>query len=232
MSRFLNELHQRFVDLDTRYRARPLRERLILGGGLAALLFFVIDTTLIQAIAQERDRIQRLTVATEEEILRLERDRESLERMDLTPEERELLRRKRRAEEALDEVNRQIASEIAELVPPEAIVSVLEEMLVPFRDLRLVRITSEPPHRFGSGSPQESESDADLLDAAGRLYRHGLRVELEGDFASTLEYIERVESSPWHLLWDRFEYRVERHPSARVTIDLHTVSEQEEWIGV
>lgn len=230
MNRFLNALHQRFVDLDMRFRARSLRERGILGGGLAALLFFAFDAALIQAIAQERERVQHLTVVTEEEIARLERDRESLEGVELTPEELDVLRRKRQAEEELAAVNREIASEIAELVPPEAVVAVLEDMLVPFPDLRLIRITSESPHRIGSGALHESESG--VLDATGSLYRHGLRVEIEGSFASTLEYLERVESSRWHLLWDRFEYRVGAYPSARITLELHTVSEQEEWIGV
>ncbi|MEM9173642.1 MAG: hypothetical protein AAGC67_00265 [Myxococcota bacterium] len=230
MTRLLNRLHQRFLELDTLFRARALRERLILGGGLAALLFFAFDTTLIQPIATERERIRHLTAVTEEEIGRLERDREALERVELSPEELDLLRRRRQAEEELALVNREIASEIEELVPPEAIVSVLEEMLAPFGDLRLVRITSEPPHRVGSGALHESESG--LLDATGSLYRHGLRVEIEGSFAATVEYIEAVERSPWHLLWDRLEYRVAEYPSARVTIELHTVSEQEEWIGV
>lgn len=211
IDRALNVVHQRFLDLDTRFRARALRERVMLGGGMAAVLFFVVDAALIQSIAQERERVHQLTLATEEEIDRLERDRATLERVELTPEELDVLRRKRRAEEELAAVNREIASEIAELVPPEAIVSVLEDMLAPFRDLRLVRITSEPPHRIGSGALHESESG--VLDATGSLYRHGLRIEIEGNFASTLEYLERVESSPWHLLWDRFEYRVGRYPS-------------------
>ena len=230
MNPWLSSIHARLIALDERFRARTLRERVILGGGLAALLFLAIDTTLIQPVAAELERVEQLTIATREEITRLESDLDKLERVELTPEEIAILARKRRIEVELAEVNEQIAEEIADLVPPEAVVSVLEDMLDPISGLSLVRVMSDEPHRVGSGALHEA--DTGVLDATRSLYRHGLRVEIEGDFASTLEYLERVERSEWHLLWDRFEYRVQEYPGARITIELHTVSEQEEWIGV
>ncbi|GEM_PF-486518 len=230
MNRALAVVQQKFLALDEKFRARTLRERAVISGGFVALLFLVVDASLIQPIALERERVEQLTVSTEEEVARLDNELERLERVELTPEELDLLRRRKAAEEGLAHVNREIAAEIAELVPPEAIVSVLEEMLQPFSDLELVRVTSDDPHRVGSGALHEA--DAAVLDATNSLYLHGLRLEIEGDFASTLEYLESIEDSPWHLLWDRFEYRVGDYPNARITIELHTISEQEEWIGV
>lgn len=230
MSRMLSKLHARFVELDEQFRERPLRERMILGCGFAMVAFFAVDLTLIHPATTRLDRVGEQRLAAEADITRLEGQLAALHTVELTPEEQALLARKRRAEEALADVNRRIEAEISGLVPPEAMLSVLEEMLAADRGLTLVRVTSEPPHRVGA-EPRE-DPDAQVLDTTNPLYRHGLRIDIEGDFASTLEYLERVEDSPWHLFWDRLDYRVERYPTARITIELHTVSEQQEWIGV
>lgn len=230
MTSFLKTLHTRFVELDEQFRSRTLRERALLGGGLVALLFLMIDSTLIRPVTEELERVESLTKRVKTDLTSMTAERESLAGTELSDEERRLFERRRQLERQLAEVDQQIASEISELVPPEAVVSVLEDMLDPRSGLSLVRLKSQEPHRVGSGASHESGSES--LASVGGLYRHGLQLELEGDFASILDYLERVEDSPWHLLWDRFEYRVKQFPTATVIIDLHTVSEQEEWIGV
>jgi len=230
MKRFLDQARERFAALDEAFRGRTVRERGILAAAAVALIFFGMDSALIQPTSAKLTRIDLQTESATSDINRLGLALAALRRVELTEEERELLKRKQIAEQQLAEINAEIEREISELVPPEAIVSLLGEMLTPDSGLRLVRLESQEPHRVGSGSLHES--DTGLLDATASLYRHGLRMEIEGEFADTIEYLKRVESSRWHILWDRFEYRVKQFPEATIIIDLHTVSEQEEWIGV
>lgn len=230
MNGFLARAAERFAIWDERFQERSLRERAVLSIALVGVLFLLVDALFLRPAAAELERIDRLTVAARDEVGVLEGELATFGQVEFTPEQRLFLERRKRVEAELDAINQDIAGEIAELVPPESIVSVLERMLESDPRLKLVEVRSEAPHHVGSDSLHATDSS--VLDATKRLYRHGLRIEIEGDFASTLDYLERVETSPWHLLWDRFEYRVEDYPNARVTIDLHTVSEQEEWIGV
>jgi len=230
MKRLIASLQVRIHSLETRFLDRSLRERAILGGGLVALILLAFDVALIQPVEKERDRVERTISATQEEIVRIQGDLDALDRSELTPQELALLARRREAKEGLEAVTQEVANEVSDLVSPEAAVSLLEDMLLPFSELRLLRITSQFPHRVGSAALRGN--DAETLEATRRLFRHGLVLELEGDFESTLDYIETVENSPWHILWDRFDYRVDRYPNARIRIELHTLSEQEEWIGV
>ncbi len=52
------------------------------------------------------------------------------------------------------------------------------------------------------------------------LYQHGLTLEIQGDFASTLDYLRRIEGSEWQLLWDRLEYRVAAGPHGSGVVGL------------
>lgn len=230
MSGFLASAHARFLTLDELFRSRLIRERAIISGAIVALVIFLVDSTLIQPVSARLDRSRSLIEQAAVEITQLESQRSSLQRVELSDDDLKLLQHKQLLERQLAKIDADIQSEISELVPPKAIVSLLEEMLTPDSGLQLVSLTSQEPYRVGSAILHESESD--ILDSTNSLFRHGLRIEIEGDFAATLAYLKRVESSRWHLLWDRFEYRVKDFPSANITIDLHTVSEQEEWLGV
>ena len=230
MRRLRETLQSEFRRLDEKFQALTTRERAVVGIGAVAVLVLVFDSVLIQPAEAEIKRAEQLSKSLRQEIDSLEEKRETLDVVELSPEEIAWRQRRQELEGALESVNRDIASEVSELVPPEDVVSVLEEMLRSSDGLELVRVASETPHRVGSDSLDEAESS--VLDATTSLYRHGMHVEIVGDFASTVEYLERVERARWHLLWDRLEYEVIAYPHARITIDLHTLSEVEEWIGV
>lgn len=230
MSPLVQTIKARFAELDALFNARTLRERAILGGGLAALVFLGMDSTLIRPVSADLERVGAAIERTTDEIARLEAERAALERVELTEQELALVARKQRLEQQIAQIDAQITAEISDLVPPEAVVSLLENMLADRPGLSLVRAESRAPHRVGSGALHDADSS--ILDSTEGLYRHGLRIEIEGDYAATLDYLERVEASPWNLLWDRLEYRVQQYPTATITLDLHTISEVEEWIGV
>jgi MSHA biogenesis protein MshJ len=120
----------------------------------------------------------------------------------------------------------------------------LEEILEQVPGLEMMRVESQPPRRLGqlpsddAGTIASVTTTAPLADAAAiaqaglRLFRHGLEIEVAGSYPAMLEYVERLEASRWNLLWDRLELEVVKFPKARIRIDLHTISGEEEWIGV
>lgn len=218
----LAPLRPAFEALDVRYRARTPRERIFVGAMILALLAFVLDGLILRPIDAERRRVAgekatRLTAVAELEA-RIEAIRNPV------LDEAERLRRDdlRQLEHQIAEIDEGIRTAVSRLVPPESAVEILEELLAHDGRLELVRLTSEPPRRLG----------AEETRGTSTLYHHGLTLEIRGDFASTLDYLERIEGSEWQLLWDRLEYRVDGYPDARVTIELHTLSEKEEWVGV
>jgi len=226
MNLWLSTLKARFAELDVLFRAREFRERVMLGCMAAAAIFFALDTAIIQPLDAERSRVALGTERANADLNEIRSEIESLTHVQITPEERRAKAEIQQLERQLAEIESQLGFEIAELIPPQAIVSVLEELLAADRSLKLIKLESQPPERIGQG--HESSSVATGLG----LYRHGLRIEIEGNFGATVSYLRRLEDSRWNLLWDRLEYQVQEFPSAKVTIELHTLSEREEWIGV
>jgi MSHA biogenesis protein MshJ len=107
------------------------------------------------------------------------------------------------------------------MIAPELMPEVLNEMLRGL-PLKLVKLQKQAP---------EIELDLETADVP-RLYRHGLRLELEGSYQDTLDYLEKLERLPWRLSWKGIEIQMVRYPTAKVVLDLYTLSFEEDWLGV
>lgn len=225
----LDQLRKKFAELDALFRERALRERVLLAAGLTACVFVAIDHVAIQPLDAERRRVAFSTQQLSNDIETLELERTALAGITLTPEEQQQAEQIARLRKQIAEIDARLDAQVAALVSPEAIVSVLEAMLAETPELEMILLESQPAERLGLRELAEAEGPP--LARAG-LYRHGLRLELEGTFAATLDYLRRLEGSPWPLVWQRMELRVKQFPVARISIDIQTISEQEEWIGV
>lgn len=65
-----------------------------------------------------------------------------------------------------------------------------------------------------------------------KTYEYGISIKFKGDFLSTVKYLEAIESLKWKLFWDKLEYKVTKYPMAEITLQIHTISNQEGWINV
>ena len=75
----------------------------------------------------------------------------------------------------------------------------------------------------------ETKLTADNIDNA---YRHGLRIEFNGDYLTTLDYLRSLEDLEWGFFWDNFKLTVNEYPDATASIEIFTLSLNKDWIDV
>jgi MSHA biogenesis protein MshJ len=117
----------------------------------------------------------------------------------------------------------------SDLVDPGQMRFVLEDLLREQTGLQLVSISNLPVEPVVE--PEETATGA-APRAAANLFRHGLVLVLEGSYLDCFAYLRSVESLPWQLYWSSIELATDTHPRSRIMIELHTLSLEEEWIGV
>lgn len=66
--------------------------------------------------------------------------------------------------------------------------------------------------------------------ASVTLFEHGVLIRFKGDYFSTINYLKAIEELKWRLFWDKLEYKVVQYPIAEITIQVHTLSDEEGWI--
>lgn len=128
----------------------------------------------------------------------------------------------------LETIEEEIKSFSENNVPPSQMATMLERVLADYQGLKLVFMQRLPIDN-SEGSNEEDATDDDGLDG---VYKHPFLLVLEGNFFDALAYLQQLESLDWHFYWDEFQLDVKQYPAATIVIKVHTLSEQESWIGV
>jgi MSHA biogenesis protein MshJ len=108
------------------------------------------------------------------------------------------------------------------LVSPEHMVTVLEQLLMQDKRLRLISLKNLP------------QTDVDLGEeyADVERYRHGVRVKMTATYDSLVAYLKRLDSLPWKVYWQALEYRVDEYPNGELVLEIFTISTREDMLGV
>jgi MSHA biogenesis protein MshJ len=120
----------------------------------------------------------------------------------------------------LEELNEKLGGYTAELIGPGEMARVLQGVLRQQENLRLIRVQNLTPEAL------TKVNDDEVI-----FYKHGLEIEFEGGYFSTLEYLEQIEDLPWRFYWQVLEIEVLDYPRNRIRLEVSTLSPHQEWIG-
>ena len=230
MKRTLRQHWQHGVN---RFEGFAPRERLLLTAAVAGALFFGMD---FLAFASHRELAAGLLAREESAATAIERGRseksvfEGLAARDpLAP-----LRNDLSQLTAINvELDQRLAELAAGLVPPRELAPMLQSLLAQTDQVSLLAVTTLPEVAIDLGAPGETPPAPAVEAAAGaqagspKLFRHGVKIHLQGTFRSALEYIRALETAPWHLYWESLDYRVDHYPLANITLNVYTLAQAE-----
>lgn len=217
---------ERVQEVAARIDALTLRERAFV---LAAILAVVGGLWEASLAGPLQGREQRASLKVENLSQRLGQLNESMSATadgltDGAPNRMERLQVLRRH---LQETEESVRIFTSDLIDPTQMRIVLEELLQAQRGLRLISLSNLDVRPL-----VEADEDSERSDDSPQLYRHGLVLVLEGAFLDCLAYLRSVEALPWQLYWSRLELEADDFPGNRILVELHTLSLEEEWIGV
>lgn len=214
-----------YLGLADKFDALALRERYLvavalLGGVLLVGWTMIVDPALARsriaerAIANQRSQLAALAAQTQ-----------ALQSPDKNPEAlagAELAELKKQ----LSALNARFAALGGDLVPPERMAGLLEELLGRKRGLHLLGLRTLP-----AASVLEPKAAGAEAGAAG-LYKHGVEIRLEGGYAELTEYLAQLEKSPQKLLWSSVTLSAETYPKLVLTLTVYTLSLDRTWLIV
>jgi len=141
----------------------------------------------------------------------------------------------------IDDLRRQLGSYDTELrslqqelVPPNRMVKVLEDMLSRDSHVRLVKLRTLPVAALMEPAGVPADNTAAKLPAPPKnlVYKHGMELTVEGNYLDLLEYQARLEKLPWRMFFARTSVNAIDYPRVLMTIKLYTLSLEEAWLVV
>lgn len=112
-----------------------------------------------------------------------------------------------------------------QLIPPDKIAGLLEEMLSRNRQLQLISLQSLP----ASTVKGEGEQGTDVEK---EFFKHGVEINVRGSYFDLLDYVARLEKLPSQMFWGKASLAVEEYPISRLTLTVYTLSLDKAWLVI
>jgi MSHA biogenesis protein MshJ len=137
------------------------------------------------------------------------------------------LKKEEQLRKQLAEINAQLASQSAGLIPPERMVQVIQDVLARQRGVTLISLHNKPVSTL-----TQSKAATDAAAASSGPYVHPIELVVEGRYLDILAYLHALEALEWRFYWKLLELETVRHPTNRVRIEINTLSMDKDWIGL
>ena len=226
----MENLNQQFALLEARFDALSGREKfyvlvvvcVVVYGGWDYLIHARYDkerAVLMKSLSESETRFktasQRLQIIAEQQAIDPNVPvRQRLDRLD-----REL--------EVLEARKQDMA---ASFITPRAMANLLQNLLASQTGLKLVGMETIPERPLVKSSDDGKQQRPKDAPPAPMIYRHDIVIEFDGSYFDMVRYLKVLEDQP--VFWDAAEFVVKNHPTARVRLQVYTLSFEREWLGV
>jgi len=213
-----------------RFNARALRERVLILVTAILVIAIVANVLLFAPLSSELER----TASRQDEVAAsLDQSRNQVRdlRAELAEDpDADIRQRIDRLRQRLEGVESSLSSKRQRLIGASEMVAVLRDLVERDSALELETVESEPARVVEEFAMDNSGQNSDSVPA--RVYSHGIRMVLKGRFGDAMEYLRDVEGLRWRFFWDELDIEVTDYPETRIRLRLHTLSLDEDWIGV
>ena len=235
----MSALRQRWQNLAERIDAMALRERVWVFFAIAVILLAMLYYVFSQPVSEKQKAIAvqvaqkqvdtRILQDEVQKILgRLKDDPDATRRARLD----ELRARLARLDARLNEKQR-------EMVAPDRVTSLLEEMLRRERRLELVDLHSLPAVALFEESEAEQKAAAEKkadgekhTEERLQVYRHGVELTVRGSYFDLLNYLSDLEGLPHRMYWREVDISADEYPVITMKLSVYTLSLQRTWVVV
>lgn len=231
MNKNLQQAQQQIKQLAVRIDAMSLRERAIIFLVILAGLFMLANNVVFSSLRQEQQRLNRDVQAKLKELHAMStQTQETLAQLALDPE---ALARARIAQlkQTLSTQEASVANVVRGLVTPRDMPRLVQQILARNRGLQVVRVENLPAEPLYSDNQTSGTIPKDP-NATAQVYKHGMRIELRGQYLDMVRYLRALEAMPAKVFWSKVHYAAETYPNSRLTLDIYTIGLNKVWLEV
>ncbi len=220
------EIRNKTAELSLRERVILLMVGIVLVLFIWAQFFYLQFEKDIKKANQEITNLQQQEWSQKEELVNLST------RLSHDPNAA-LFEEQRKLTEKLDGLKEQIEIRLSHLIAPELMADVMRKVLSDYKGLRLVKAKNLPvePLKLEVNGDKGSQKDTPKEDAQAVIFSHRFEMVLNGDYFQALSFLMSLEKMDG-FYWTLLKYEVEEYPKAKITLQLSTLSLDEDWIGV
>ncbi len=214
-------MKRRWSLAEERFELLSIRERVMISVATAAVVGLLLYLPL-ESQWLEREKLQQQVQSITAENKAMQQQIALYQQKLAQNPDDELNARKANLTQQMATIDEQLAVQTVDMVPAKHMPAMLTELLGRVKGVKLVAFDTVAP------APLLTMSEEDDLN----VYSHGMRLTLEGDYFSTLKFVQAVEEMPNKLYWKQLDYVVTQYPKANVVLELYSLSINKDFISV
>lgn len=219
-----------WVQLAKLINARKQEERVVLLLAFVATLVYAGLYLVIEPLQLKQADAARRIAVTDAQILEEQSQQEQIRATYNTDPDSFARERQQELLAAVAEADLELDRLYGQLIDPREMSLMLTRILQRDTTLELISLNNTPSELLLSSAISEDVEAG--LQSSVELYRHGLQMVFEGTYLDTIRYLQSLEALENNFFWETLEYSVQAYPTARITLDIYTLSTQRGWIGV
>ncbi|HEY9042714.1 MAG TPA: hypothetical protein VIN66_11065 [Rheinheimera sp.] len=208
--------------LSERFNQLQHREKVLIWGGSLILTLWLGVVYLLEPGWQSMDKAKMQLDATQRQQQQTQQQSEELRQQLSTDIDRDYRERLAVLQQQQVQLNEQIKLSASHFIGAEQMVTLLQNMLQSSQGVQLASLQTLPPVPVRLDGQAETEPTL--------MYQHTIKLVMTSDYAKLYQVLQRIEQLPWLVSWQGLQYRVTEYPLADMTIELGTVSENEDFI--
>ena len=213
---------KRWRELELRFAGLKRRERGVLIAGGVSLVLLLGFSLFDSSSAQQRLLVENIDQLRAETALAKGQSATIVDQLAEDADGQALARIARLSRETHD-IDERLQDLNANLVPPERMLDILQDMLSLDKGVKLVKLKTLPVSRLREGK---------LADHVGSVYKHGIEISLQGQYQDVLSYLDRLEKLPWRMFWSEARMDARNYPAVQITVTVFTLSLDDDWLVV
>lgn len=212
------------------YNRRNQRERILLSAAALTVIFVVWFNLFMEPVSKVNAQLIKQRQTLQKNISGLQQQQAQLLLTKSKDPNAQLLQRQQKLSGEIARTNKILKEKLRGLIEPKQMAKVLEHVLHKNKQLRLIKIQSLPVQDIILNNNEESNNANESTQV--KIYKHGIRIEFEGNYLDALTYLNTLKTLPWEIYWESVSLQLQQYPLSRVIIVVNTVSLHEGWIGV
>lgn len=210
-----------FSKVEARFDALQAREQKLIFWGIPITVVVVMYLLLIEPQWIATQKLQNKVASLDKQLLMTQASVDELNKEASLDPNISVKKQIESLTNRLTTIEQSVKNELGQLVTPQAMTVLLQQLFEQADEIRVLKFTSVPPQLAFSTE-----------NSSTPIYRHGIDITIEGGFFATRDFLFATENLPFKVYWSDLSYEVSDYPSAISTLSLFTLSTSEAFISV
>ncbi len=214
---------------------------LIIATGLVAIVF-ILYSVFLDAPFQRIEQLHAQISQTQQSNQNNKNSIQMLEQALLEDPNVALRKELSQYQAKLGEIDEQLLSLTSDLIDPIQMRYALIKLLKLQKGVKLLSFEVLPARAVtksnveSNDKPDNNKIQRTSVEQAEtkqlRLYRHGIKIKLQGQYFQLRDYLSQLEGMSWKFFWQEFDYQLIAYPVSELEVEIYSLSTAQEFIGV